>query len=354
MKVLFDHQIFSYQEYGGVSRYFCKLFENLPREMWNISLLLSNNYYLEENRNLNISYHNFFKKYHFYRKERLMLELGKIYSSKCIRNENYDVLHLSHYESYACSLTRRPIVITYMDALFSSYAFNARTVREQKKCFDRVDSVIAISNSTKRDLLELFDYPAEKVKVIYLGVDDNIKKQEPIISGSYILFVGRRSGYKNFDLFLDAFSRIRDIDLKLVCAGPPFTKEEVIHIEHLGLQKRVIQKLVSDNELNALYQHALFFIFPSKYEGFGLPLLEAMVNKCPVLCSNTSSLPEVAGNAAIYFNPNDLDSIEYAMLQVINSSDLRNNLVSKGEDRIKLFTWEKCAKEHISLYKSLL
>ena len=322
--------------------------------MWDVSLLLSNNYYLEEKEDLNISYRNFLKKCHFYKKERLMLELGKMYSSKYIRNKNYDVLHLTHYESYACSLTKRPIVLTYHDKLFSSYAFNARTVREQKKCFDRVDFVIAISNSTKKDLLELFGYPEEKIKVIYHGVDNNIKKQDPIVDGLYVLFVGRRSGYKNFDLFLDAFSRLRNTDLKLVCAGPSFTKEETVRIEHLGLQKRVVQKLVSDNELNALYQHALFFIFPSKYEGFGLPLLEAMANKCPVLCSNVSSLPEVAGNAALYFNPTDLDSIEYAMTQVINSSVLRSDLVSKGEERIKFFTWEKCAKEHISLYESLL
>ena len=125
-------------------------------------------------------------------------------------------------------------------------------------------------------------------------------------------------------------------------------------INQLNLSNRVIHKFASDRDLNSLYQHAVFFVFPSKYEGFGMPLLEAMVNKCPVVCSDNSAFPEVAGDAAVYFNAENVDSMVYAMESVYNSQTVRNNLIAKGLDRIKEFTWEKSANRHLEVYKSVI
>ncbi|MBQ4407179.1 MAG: glycosyltransferase family 4 protein [Bacteroidales bacterium] len=351
MKILFDHQIFAYQEIGGVSRYFCEIMKHIPKEMWYTSVSLSNNVYLKE---LQVPHKPFLENINFYKKGRVMLELGKIHSSKVIKQGDFDVLHLTHYESYANNKTNKPIVLTYHDKLFHSFEYNKRTIREQKRCFERADAVVAISHNTKKDLIDYFDYPEEKIHVIYHGVANNLSVEKPIFDFDYVLFVGRRGRYKNFENFLYAFAKLDAKDLRLVCTAGDFTREELNLIKQLNLSGRVVHKFASDRDLNALYQNAVFFVFPSKYEGFGMPLLEAMANKCPVLCSNNSAFPEVAGDAAVYFNADDVDSIVYAMEKVYNSQAVRNDLINKGLERVKEFTWEKSAARHLEVYKSLI
>ena len=109
-----------------------------------------------------------------------------------------------------------------------------------------------------------------------------------------------------------------------------------------------------ENLLRSLYKNAEFFIYTSKYEGFGIPILESFSQNCPVLCSNTSSLPEVAGDAAIYFNPDDYTSISEAIEKIIYSNNEKGNLIKKGRERLKLFSWEKCAEETNKVYKKIL
>lgn len=354
MKVLFDHQIFSYQDYGGVSRYHTELLKRIPREQYDVSVKYSNNYYLKALGTVRFS--PFFPNWHWRRKHRLMLELGKPYSVKVIKKGNYDVLHITHYESYALDKTDKPIVLTYHDKQFSTYQYNARTVREQKKCFKRVNSIVAISENTKRDIIELFDFPIDKIKVIYHGIEEVKERYKSIVDGEYVLYVGgRRAGYKNFKRFLQAFANLNEKGLKLFCAGDgAFTMDELDLINKLGLKDLVLQRNVTDQELNALYQNALLFCFPSIYEGFGMPILEAMVNGCPVICSNTSAFPEVAGNAAAYFDPYEVDSLTDTMRKTIVSDVDREDLVRKGYVNAKKFTWEKSTKEHLDLYGSLV
>lgn len=354
MKVLFDHQIFSYQEYGGVSRYHCEILKRMQRNEYDVSVKYSNNHYLKELGT--VSFSPFFPNWHWRRKHRLMLELGKIHSLNVIKQDSFDVLHITHYESYALNKTRKPIVMTYHDKQFSSYQYNARTVREQKKCFERVDAVIAISENTKKDIIELFNYPEDRIRVIYHGIDIVENTYESIIGGDYILFVGMRwVAYKNFRRFLQAFAELKEKDVKLFCAGGgAFSSEELDLIRDLGLDGRVMQKNVSDNELNALYQNALLFCFPSVYEGFGMPLLEAMSNGCPVVCSDTSSFPEVAGNAAVYFDPLKRGDILSAMETVLSSQEVRDNLKRAGFDNARKFSWDESVRKHCDLYRSLI
>jgi glycosyltransferase involved in cell wall biosynthesis len=358
MKILYDHQIFSYQEFGGVSRYFCKMLEHIPRKSWDISVLLSNNIYLKDMKT-DINYYSFLKNISFYKKGRIMLELGKPYSRYKMRQKNYDILHLTHYESYGLNRTEKPKVLTYYDKCNSTYGYNRRNVREQIKCFKSVDAVIAISENTKNDLLSLFDFPEKKIHVIYLGNDYSpVNYKLPrIISNDYILYVGGRKGYKNFYLFLEAYKYIVNYynrELMLVCTGNDFDKNERELIAKYGLNDNIVVGLFSNSELINLYRYAEAFVFPSKYEGFGLPLLEAMNNLCPIACSNTSCFPEIAGEAAIYFDPDDRDSIVEAILTILSSREVREDLVRLGKNRSALFTWEKTAREHLQLYQSLL
>jgi glycosyltransferase involved in cell wall biosynthesis len=357
MKVLFDHQIFSYQQYGGVSRYFYELLKHLPRDKWSLSIFLSNNEYLKAlKKDCNLRYLPFFPDVSFHKKERLMLELGKPYSQLCRMNKDYDILHITHYESFGLNKVHTPIVMTYHDKLFSSYAKNERTVKQQKKCLENVHSVIAISENTKKDFLSIFDFPSENVHVIYHGVNKEISKMNRIHANRYVLYVGARLHYKNFSTFLNAMHNImiEDKDLLLVCTGNPFSLDEMRQFVELGIADRCISGFVSDLELSSLYQHAEAYVFPSKYEGFGMPLLEAMANSCPVICSDAHCFPEIAGNAAAYFDPDSVESITCAIRNVIYSPERSIDLIEKGKKRIELFSWEKCAVEHYNLYQSIL
>jgi len=356
--VLYDHQIFSYQSFGGVSRYFIELLKHIDPLLWDISLLFSNNKYLNE-INSNIFYIKLFNNLSFYKKERLILEMGKPYSIYKIINNNYKILHLTHYESYANNFTKNPIVITYHDKLFSSYCFNKRTIREQKKCFKRADKIISISNNTRKDLISLFDIDEKKIEVIYFGINKNIiRTVKRIIDEKYILYVGARKGYKNFFRLLEAFTKIIQNDLselKLVCTGNPFNKDELNKIKKLGIkQSQISSKFYSETELMNLYQNAELFIFPSIYEGFGFPLLEAMINNCPVLCSNSSCFPEIAKNAAEYFSPLEIDDIYFKLRKVLFSDDIRKKLKINGLKRCEDFSWIKSAQKHVELYNSLI
>jgi glycosyltransferase involved in cell wall biosynthesis len=141
----------------------------------------------------------------------------------------------------------------------------------------------------------------------------------------------------------------------LVCGGSSdFSEVEKVFMDELGIRNKVIHFDVDDTILSILYQNALCFVFPSLYEGFGLPILEAFHCECPVLCSNSSSLPEVAGDAAIYFNPNDESSIYNTVDGFVNSPETGKNLIQKGLLRLNEYSWEKTAKMTRDLYHQIL
>jgi glycosyltransferase involved in cell wall biosynthesis len=173
----------------------------------------------------------------------------------------------------------------------------------------------------------------------------------------YLLFVGNRRVYKNFDTFTESISQLLrdDKNLYLICAGGgKFTPSEIASLEKSGVINKVTQCSFDDNILAQLYQNALAFIFPSLYEGFGIPILEAFFCGCPVVASNISSLPEVAGDAAEYFDPLDKISILNAVKKIAYDHGLRCKLKNKGYERLKNFSWEKTANQTKMLYKSIL
>jgi glycosyltransferase involved in cell wall biosynthesis len=140
----------------------------------------------------------------------------------------------------------------------------------------------------------------------------------------------------------------------LICTGSQFSISEKKQIEELGLTSKVFQVAADENTMVNLYYNAELFIYPSLYEGFGLPLLEAMNCHCPVVCSNASCFPEVAGNAAIYFNPYSIEDMAEVTNSILNNSSLKQKLINEGIERTKLFSWKTCANKHAMLYKTLL
>lgn len=365
MKIQYDYQAFSFQKYGGVSRYFYELVNNFSKNkdmQIKTPLVLSNNYYIAD-RKL-IKHKNFFPNQDFRGRQKIISKINKLYSIEQIKKKDFDIFHPTYYDPYFLEdIGDRPFVLTVHDMIhekFSDY-FNANdnTSRNKKLLSEKASKIIAVSEHTKKDLIEIFDTKPSKIKVIYHGnyMISNNSILNTAIPNRYILFVGTRSGYKNFDSFISAVARLLndDLGLSIVCAGgEKFNSNELSLLDKLSISSSVFQYNLDDNALAALYRQAELFVFPSLYEGFGIPILEAYASDCPVVCSDTSSLPEVAGSAAVYFDPMDVESIFCAVSEVLNDSSLQQKLIENGREQLKRFSWAKTAQETKKVYENII
>ncbi|SHO80465.1 Glycosyl transferase, group 1 [hydrothermal vent metagenome] len=226
------------------------------------------------------------------------------------------------------------------------------------------DFIITGSNFSKEEILDRLDFDKSKIRVIYHGIEHNIFKVKESIDldiklpSKFIFSVGSIEPRKNLLGLLkayDNFSNNFKDEYKLVLAGfKGWENSEVMEIIDENRDNIEYLGFVSDDELASLYNLASLFIFPSFYEGFGLPVLEAMACGTPVVCSDSSSLPEVGGDAVIYCNPHSIDDIKEKIEFVLNDTNLQKNMIAKGLVQAKKFSWEKSANEHITLFKSLI
>jgi len=279
---------------------------------------------------------------------------------------NPDLVHETYY-SPAPFICAKPTVVTVFDMIHELYPgdfpLHDNTSRHKKMAVERADHVICISESTRSDLIRLLGVPEHKASVVLLGFDPSLAGQQgtPYRTQSgrpFILYVGLRGGYKNFDCLIQTMGcsvRLRrDFDL-VAFGGGAFTPTEMSSIANAGLEvDHVVQLGGDDNCLGALYRAARVFVYPSLYEGFGIPPLEAMANNCPVICSNTSSLPEVVGEAAELFTPSDGDALRAAIERVAYSDDAVAKLRLLGSDRVQRFSWQKCAADTLQIYQGLM
>ncbi len=232
-------------------------------------------------------------------------------------------------------------------------------------------AVLADSAATKADLVRACGIDGRKVHVVYLGRDETLAPVRDAarlaaawerygIAGRYLLYVGTLQPRKNLARALDAFSRIAGqagaAGVQLVLAGKRgwLYDDLFAQVGRLGLAERVLfPGYIPDEDLPALLSGALAFIFPSLYEGFGIPVLEAGACGVPVITSNTSSLPEVAGDAALLVDPHDVDAIAEAMLRLVEDDALRAELARRGQENVKRFSWEKCARETLAVLEEV-
>jgi glycosyltransferase involved in cell wall biosynthesis len=233
---------------------------------------------------------------------------------------------------------------------------DTKTTKNKRLLCERAVKIIAISENTKKDLVDIFNIDPSKIEVIYLGQSFNTQLSQTIdLPDRYILFTGQRWGYKNFTRFATAFAQIveKEKRLKLICTGNPFTPDELLLFNRLRISKSVVHFFANDAQLVELYKKAQAFIFPSEYEGFGIPILEAFACGCPIALSNSSCFPEIAGDAGVYFDPTNIESMVDAIQQILNSNDLRKEIIKKGVLRLSNFSWKRMAKETCSLYRNL-
>ncbi len=231
--------------------------------------------------------------------------------------------------------------------------------RWSKYSVKKAQKVIAVSENTKKDLVKFYDVNPQKITVIYNGFEKVIKKSKKIdIKKPYMLYVGTLQPRKNIGLLISAFDEFvkKHPSFNLVITGKKGWLYEDIFDQVKKLEhKNKIQftGYVSDEELVYLYQNAFCFVLPSLYEGFGIPVLEAMNYGCPVISSNSSSLPEVGGDACLYFNPEKENELLEQLNLLVNDKQLRQELVKKGKERVKLFSWQKSAVETLKVLKTV-
>lgn len=382
MKVLFDHQIFEAQTSGGISRYFNEIithFNHSSDIKAAVPPMYSDNVYIQSNPAFNLCSHTTNKKsslfpyiYNFIHPHKVKRQI-KQQSMKdnldssitALKNSEYDIFHPTYYNPYFLQyIGNTPFVLTIYDMTYAKFAdifpSTDKTLEQMKLLAEKANMIIAISQSTKDDIIQILKIPDKKIEVIYLGnsivSDKTSRGHKHDLPDKYLLFIGRRGLYKNFEFFISSIAGLlTGTDLMLICIGGNFSNYENKLLKKLKIKKNVLHcSPKNDDELSQYYAKAKALCFPSKYEGFGLPILEAFANNCPVIASNTSSLPEIAGDAAVYFNPTDNNSILNAVKKVLVDTDLRKYLAEKGRQNLEKFSWDKTAGKTKNLYLKVL
>ena len=348
MRIYYDYQIMLGQKFGGISRYIYEISSRLPAlgVDVDISCVHNHNYYFAEKFGLHKMSKLNQAVFHYVNKMKRCFDL---------RRWNYDIFHPTYY--YADRPSKGKFVVTVHDMTHEiydgTYPVSKRVIRAKRKIIPKADRIIAVSENTKRDILRYFpNVEPDKISVIYHGASMSpVSKKENLLPYDYVLFVGLRSMYKNFSRFTEAMKMImgENDDVHVFCAGGGSFTEEVSGFGEFS--GRFHQAVLSDEDLARAYSGAICLVFPSEYEGFGIPILEAFACECPVVCANASSLPEVAGDSAVYFDPLDVEDMAAKIDAVIEDKALCETLRKSGRERLKIFDWGKAARETMKCYE---
>jgi glycosyltransferase involved in cell wall biosynthesis len=368
MKILVDPQIFKIQKYGGISRYYTEVLSRLKSNNEIIfPIHYVSNIYFNRSNLPTFQQKALYFLFYILAKIRLTrleycLNKNNIFL-KDISDQKFDVFVATYYDSYFIDLIHsKPFVLTVYDMIhelfpqfFSSDNF---VIKNKKFLMEKAARIIAVSENTKKDILKIYpDIDSSKIDVVYHGCSLNTKKLKNIkLPGKYILFVGNRASYKNFTFLLYTIADIlrNDNNLFLICAGAgKFNSAEIELISNLKLKSKVLQKNFKESELGVFYQKALFFVFPSIYEGFGLPILESMTFGCPVVLGNLSVFKEVAGDAGIYFDINNSQDFKNKINLLLDNPGFRKEYSLRGLQQVKKYSWEKAAFECLNVYKKV-
>jgi glycosyltransferase involved in cell wall biosynthesis len=292
-----------------------------------------------------------------------------------------DVFHAPHY--VLPPLAPGKSVVTIHDCIhlrFPQYLPN-RIAHEYAKVFltnaaRKAVKVLTVSDASKRDIIHFLGTPAEKIEVVYNGFDERLTtpstedvarvRERFQLHSPFILYAGNIKPHKNVDRLIDAFAALKArgaansspeiFDVKLLIIGDDVSKysnlRRLVHRHQLHQYVRFLG-FVPDDTLAVLYRLACVFVFPSLYEGFGLPPLEAMASGTPVITSNVSSLPEVVGDAALMIDPQDADGLAMAMERVLTTPTLRDDLIRRGHERVKAFSWERSVARIHDIYNEV-
>lgn len=371
MDICVDGWIYQYQRHMGISRIFdavlpliCDLDDSVA-----VTLLVPSHSKRLPPRHAHIRYIYFFSLDRLFRPRQLWGSLAlraRTYSLKtALQGENKGIWHSTYYtnpESW-----NGPVVVTVHDMIHEIFPNlfpgtpNDRFILQKRDCVLNADKIICVSSATQRDLQQYWRIPSDRTCVIPLAhdpvfraIDDTnellgVRKNRP-----FLLYVGRRTLYKNFIMLLNVYSRWslrKEVDLVVI--GDQWSKHELEMLATLKIEGQVnLMQAVDDQLLCTLYNQSLAFVYPSLYEGFGIPLLEAMACGCPVVASEIPSSMEVAGDVPVYFEVQANDSLEAALDRVVTEG--RNSArTERGLERARTYSWEKTAVRTLEVYREI-
>jgi glycosyltransferase involved in cell wall biosynthesis len=363
MKILYDGQTYARQTTGGINRYFANIIDRLPPDFYPT---LTAPYRINK-----LSYPTHpklqLREFRDFRPSRISQKIRTNYFRWIESSKPFDIFHPTYYSlitQQPFTPIHHPLVITVWDMIHeifdSTIDPDGYAIREKEAAILAADAIVCISESTKNDLLKYF--PATESKTVVTHLASEFKRDwaygtEATPDRPYFLHVGGRTkAYKNFDTLLIAFLKAASINLDIVLCvvGPPFDDEERQYITELKLTDRIQHYgYASDTHLAKLYRCSVAFVYPSLYEGFGIPPLEAMACGTVVVASNSSSIPEVVGDAGILFDPKVANDLADILLTLLDSPSERDRLIAKGFDRNQQFSWDKTAEQTVAVYRSL-
>jgi len=328
--------------FGPKDKGFGRYTENLIKELGKISnsemeffIFLRKDSFNEYNPQ-NKNFHKILADYKWYGfKEQILFPIQ-------IKKYKLDLMHFTHFN--VPILYRKKFIVTIHDLTLRYFSTKKRSLKNfivysfkqlaYKIVFNYAiknsQKIIAISEYTKQDILKYYHVSSDKIQVIYEGVTGETGSQ-PQNPKPYILYIGNNYPHKNLERLKLAYAKLKE--------------------QGLDYELLLITKFVNEQELDNLYKNASLFVFPSLYEGFGLPPLEAMKRGIPVVSSNTTCLPEILGDAAFYFNPLNIDDMAEKIKKALIDRELREELIKQGFEQIKKYDWQKMARETLEIYK---
>ncbi|MDI6739193.1 MAG: glycosyltransferase family 1 protein [Candidatus Edwardsbacteria bacterium] len=377
MNAAYDTHVFSGQRFGGISRYFIEVM--LQLRTMGIAIQLPTYYGQNEyiarddglrSRQMAMPYpsvRNYMRAlfggpcvHRDYNKVNRRLSLAWLEENR----GRYDLFHPTYHDSYFLSaIGDTPFVLTIHDMFqetYPEYSIQDPLLFDKALLVGKATHIVADSEYTRKELVVRLNVPDDRVTVVYPGVSVE-RWVGPLpdgmhLQGRYLLYVGRRSNYKNFYFMCSAlqpFLSGRDA-IKLICVSGAFTNTERKYFTGLGIEKNVISMAPDDDLLSALYTNAEMTIVPSLYEGFSLPIAEAHRCGCPVVASDASCHPEIAGNAAVFFNPKDHAGLRDAVGGLLRDKGRRSELAEMGRARSMRYTWEAAAQQMREVYSTVV
>mgnify|MGYP001179143816 CR=1 FL=1 len=364
MKILYDYQIFLTQKYGGISRYFAYLIKELAQKHTvAVPTFFQINSYLGEIKRVypRIKYTG-----------RFLAKINKLLTKITIESFKPDIVHPTYYDPYivqSCKKRNSKFVITVHDMIHEMFPqyFGKKdldwTYKAKYTTITSADLIITVSRTTKNDLIRVYGIDEKKIRVVYHGTQfldfwkSKYSSYSRIISDGYVLFVGNRHGYKNFNFLVKSLENtLKRHKIKLICAGGgKFNSEEKKLISELSLESYIESiPYVDEYQLWNLYRGAEFFVFPSLYEGFGIPILEAWASKCPVLLSDIPVFREIASNHALFFDPRSEKDLNDKFEIMLSDYKLRKEIVENSWNTVQDFSIHNMVSNTERCYKEIL
>jgi glycosyltransferase involved in cell wall biosynthesis len=371
MRILVHPQTFNSQRYGGISRYYTEVLSRIAKNnSVQIPLFGTSNVYYNESSLVTLQqsvyslYVTFLTLFGIRRLEKTRRRNDN-FLNKMLAKQNFDIFIPTYYDTaFLNFIGSKPFILTVYDMiyeLFPEYFITERkavdaVVANKLVLMQKAARIIAVSENTKKDILNTYPHiDQSKIDVVYHGCSITVSdKKIDSLPKRYLLFVGTRSNYKNFEFLVNSIQDFlkTNSDLFLLCAGGgEFDNHENTFIKQLNLENKIIYREFKEGELGLFYKNAICFVFPSLYEGFGIPVLEAMTCGCPVVLSHHSSFPEVAGYAGVYYETGNAADLKNKIQLLTEDPIIRDEFSKKGVEQAKNFSWEKASVECLNVYK---